>query len=210
MIRMAIQVVLIDEAQDRRDVNEIARIDRAGLCAEALGLSLAEGKEISGGIQRVLAGAQVAEWQEAQRTCPECGRRGPCGAAKLATYSTWIPRTAKIGLGTMELEFYDYVTPEGAAEIVSHPDDPRAREMRDRLLNDLIPNELRERLPGALGEAQELSKRAYLFVEHQVLDPNSGEPVRELLGRLGCSLPSRPTERNSGPCGLAARPVPSI
>jgi hypothetical protein len=75
MIRMAIQVVLIDEAEDRRDVHEIARIDRAGLCAEALGLSLAEGKEISGGIQRVLAGAQVAEWQEAQRTCPDCGRR---------------------------------------------------------------------------------------------------------------------------------------
>jgi hypothetical protein len=44
MIRMAIQVVLIDEAEDRRDVHEIARIDRAGLCAEALGLSLAEAR----------------------------------------------------------------------------------------------------------------------------------------------------------------------
>jgi DNA-directed RNA polymerase subunit RPC12/RpoP len=75
MIRMAIQVVLIDEAEDRRDVHEIARIDRAGLCAEALGLSLAEGKESSGGIQRILAGAQVNEWQEANRICPECGRR---------------------------------------------------------------------------------------------------------------------------------------
>jgi hypothetical protein len=75
MIRMAIQVVLIDEAEDRRDVHEIVRIERAALCAEGLGLSLAEGKEISGGIQRVLAGAQVAEWQEAQRICPECGRR---------------------------------------------------------------------------------------------------------------------------------------
>jgi hypothetical protein len=64
MIRMAVQVVLIDEAEDRRDVHQIARIDRAGLCAEALGLSLAEGKEISGGIQQVLAGAQVAQWQE--------------------------------------------------------------------------------------------------------------------------------------------------
>ena len=52
MIRMAIQVVLIDEAQDRRGVHEIARIDRAGLCAEALGLSLAEGKGISRGRRR--------------------------------------------------------------------------------------------------------------------------------------------------------------
>jgi DNA-directed RNA polymerase subunit RPC12/RpoP len=75
MIRMAIQVVLIDEAEDRRDVHEIVRIERAALCAEGLGLSLAEGKAISGGIQQVLAGAQVAEWQEAQRTCPDCGRR---------------------------------------------------------------------------------------------------------------------------------------
>jgi hypothetical protein len=64
-------------------------------------------------------------------------------SAKLATYSTWIPRTAEIEPGTMELEFYDYATPEGAVEMVSHPDDPRAREMRDRLLHDLIPNELR-------------------------------------------------------------------
>jgi hypothetical protein len=38
-------------------------------------LSLAEGKKISSGIQQVLAGAQVAEWQEAQRSCPNCGRR---------------------------------------------------------------------------------------------------------------------------------------
>ena len=75
MIRMAIQVVLIDEAADRRDVHEIIRTDRGALCPEGLGLSLAEGKEISSGIQQVLAGAQVAEWQEAQRRCPECGRR---------------------------------------------------------------------------------------------------------------------------------------
>ena len=94
-------------------------------------------------------------------------------------------RTAEIEPGTMELEFYDYATPEGTAEMVSHPDDPRAGEMRDRLLNDLIPNELREKLPGALGEAQELSKKAFLFVEHQVLDPTSGEPVRDLLRKLG-------------------------
>jgi len=106
-------------------------------------------------------------------------------SAKLATYSTWLPRTAEIQPGTMELEFYDYATPEGGAEMVSHPRDPRAREMRDRLLHDLIPNELRETLPGDLGQAQELSKRAYLFVEHQVLDPNSGESVRDLLRKLG-------------------------
>jgi arylsulfatase A-like enzyme len=106
-------------------------------------------------------------------------------AAKLATYSSWRPETGEIEPATMELEFYDYGTEHGAAEMVSHPDDPRARGMLDSLLHDLIPNELRERLPDALGEAQELSKRAYLFVEKQVLDPNSGESARDLLSGLG-------------------------
>jgi hypothetical protein len=75
MIRMAIQVVLVDEASDRRDVHEIVRIDRGQLCPEALGLSLEEAKAITGGIQQVLAGAQVAEWHADQRACPDCGRR---------------------------------------------------------------------------------------------------------------------------------------
>lgn len=75
MIRMAIQVVLVDEAGDRRDVHEIVRIDRGRLCPEALGLSLEEAKAITGGIQQVLAGAQVAEWHADQRACPDCGRR---------------------------------------------------------------------------------------------------------------------------------------
>jgi arylsulfatase A-like enzyme len=106
-------------------------------------------------------------------------------SAKLATYSTWTPRTGKIEPETMELEFYDYGTPEGAAEMVSDPDDRRARVMLNMLLKNFIPNELRERLPGALGAAQELSKGAYLFVEEQVLDPNSSGSVRGLLRSLG-------------------------
>jgi hypothetical protein len=49
MIRMAIQVVLVDEAGDRRDVHEIVRIDRGRLCPEALGLSLEACPSQSGG-----------------------------------------------------------------------------------------------------------------------------------------------------------------
>ena len=74
MIRMAIQVVLVDEAGGP-DVYEIVRIDRDELGPETLGLSLAEAKQITGGIQQVLAGMQVAEWQRGQRACPGCGRR---------------------------------------------------------------------------------------------------------------------------------------
>jgi hypothetical protein len=75
MIRMAIQVVFIDDESDQRDVHEIARIDRDRLCPAALGLSLAEAKEITGGIQQALVGVQVAEWQADQRTCTDCGNR---------------------------------------------------------------------------------------------------------------------------------------
>jgi hypothetical protein len=75
MIRMAIQVVLVDETGGRQEVHEIVRIDRGRLCPETLGLSLTEAKAITGGIQQVLAGAQVMEWQEDQRACPDCGRR---------------------------------------------------------------------------------------------------------------------------------------
>ena len=75
MIRMAIQVVFIDDAADRRDVHEIIGIDRDRLCPEALGLSLAEAKAITAGIQQVLADVQVAEWQADQRACPDCRSR---------------------------------------------------------------------------------------------------------------------------------------
>ena len=75
MIRMAIQVVFIDDAAGRRDVHKIAGIDRDRLCPAGLGLSLAEAKEITGGIQQILAGVQVAEWQADQRACPDCGNR---------------------------------------------------------------------------------------------------------------------------------------
>jgi hypothetical protein len=37
MIRMAIQVVFIDDANDRRDVHEIVGIDRGLLCPAGLG-----------------------------------------------------------------------------------------------------------------------------------------------------------------------------
>jgi hypothetical protein len=72
MIRMAIQVVFIDDANGRRDVHEIIGIDRDRLCPAGLGLSLAEAKEITAGIQQVLTDVQVAEWQADQRACPGC------------------------------------------------------------------------------------------------------------------------------------------
>ena len=75
MIRMSIQVVLTDEAEGRPEVQEVVRIDRDQLGPETLGLCLAEAKQITSGIQQVLGGAQVAQWQQDQRACPHCGHR---------------------------------------------------------------------------------------------------------------------------------------
>jgi hypothetical protein len=64
MIRMAIQVVFIDDESDQRDVHEIARIDRDRLCPAALGLSLAEAKEITGGNKKSPQQAAGYWWKQ--------------------------------------------------------------------------------------------------------------------------------------------------
>jgi hypothetical protein len=106
-------------------------------------------------------------------------------AAKLATYASWTPRTGEIEPETLELEYYDYGTPGGAAELANTPDAPEAQQMLGTLMKDLIPNELRAPLPGALGAAQALSKLAYLLVEEKVLDPNAGASIRDQIADLG-------------------------
>lgn len=75
MIRMAIQVVFLDDAGEQQGVHEVVEIDRDRLCPAALGLSLAEAKQITGGIQQVLASVQITEWQADHRACPDCCKR---------------------------------------------------------------------------------------------------------------------------------------
>jgi hypothetical protein len=106
-------------------------------------------------------------------------------SAKLGTYANWLSETAQIVPGTMELEFYDYGTAEGAAELANTPDDPRAQRMLGLLLNRLIPDELQERLPGALGLVQDISREAYLLLAQQVLTPDTSTSARTALRDLG-------------------------
>lgn len=86
---------------------------------------------------------------------------------KLGVYTKWTPLTAKIIPSSIELEFYDYSTTQGQLEldnlVVSNPSDPRIQSMEQQLLNDLVPNELQETLPGTLGVVQEASKLAHLL-----------------------------------------------
>jgi len=75
MIRMSIQVVFFDDAGEQQAVHKVVGIDRDRMCPAGLGLSLAEAKQITGGIQQVLTGVQVAEWQADHRACPDCSQQ---------------------------------------------------------------------------------------------------------------------------------------
>jgi arylsulfatase A-like enzyme len=85
---------------------------------------------------------------------------------KLDVYSKWVPLTSHIIRPSIELEFYDYSTTDGKLELdnlaYSKPDDPRIQSMARHLLNDIVPNELQEPLPGRLRLAQQASKFAHL------------------------------------------------
>src|SRR3712207_6965379 len=56
-------------------------------------------------------------------------------SAKLATYSTWTPRTGQIEPGTVELEFYDYETPQGVAELANNPEDRKSTRLNSSHAN---------------------------------------------------------------------------
>jgi uncharacterized sulfatase len=82
--------------------------------------------------------------------------------AKLGTYAHWKSGTADIDTSSLETEFYDYSTAAGQAELDSMPDDPRAGVLLDRLLNHIIPNELRATLPGTFANVQFTAMEEYL------------------------------------------------
>ena len=108
---------------------------------------------------------------------------------KLGLYAKWHPLSAQIINPSIELEFYDYSTTKGQLELENRSDDPRARAMKRELLNNLLPNELQQKLPGALGAQQELSKVAHLafreFVQLQQPGVWMKGGLRSLLGMGG-------------------------
>lgn len=83
--------------------------------------------------------------------------------AKLGVYAHWLPATTTIDMSSIEIEFYDYKTPGGLAELDNIPNDPRARAMLQRLLNDIIPNELQAPLPSSFSRAQTVARDKYLI-----------------------------------------------
>jgi uncharacterized sulfatase len=93
---------------------------------------------------------------------------------KLGVYAKWIPLTSRIIQSSIELEFYDLSTTRGQLELDNTASsDPRVPEMVQHLLNDLIPNELQQPLPGTL-RLEQLGSRFFhlLFMEIIALQPS--------------------------------------
>ena len=82
--------------------------------------------------------------------------------AKLCTYSHWALGTARPQVNGMELEFYDYATSAGQAEMQSTPDDPRAKALAKKLFSQYVPQEMQAPLPPPLGTSSRRALEAYI------------------------------------------------
>jgi arylsulfatase A-like enzyme len=67
---------------------------------------------------------------------------------KVGVYADWKPLSVNIDPTTVQLEFYDYSTKAGQLELNSRPNDPRAQQGYEALINNYLPNELAAPLPG--------------------------------------------------------------
>ena len=116
---------------------------------------------------------------------------------KTGVYSDWLPLTTHIDPATVQLEFYDYSTEAGQLELISNPNDPRAKMEYDALVSNYIPNELAAPLPGSPLDPNSLrfqqlkSEAAHLLYRDFIKDqPNptwqpGGGGLRKFLGYGG-------------------------
>jgi len=102
-------------------------------------------------------------------------------------YAKWVPLTSQIIPTSKELEFYDYSTTNGKLELDNTAgSERRVNGMVQQLLNEIVPGELQERLPGNLGLAQQASKVAHLvFGEFIQLQPSGAWKNGGLQSLLG-------------------------
>lgn len=69
--------------------------------------------------------------------------------SKLGVYASWKPLSTTIDPSTVQLEFYDYASLAGRLELDNRPNDYHAEQGYEELINNLIPNELQQHLPGS-------------------------------------------------------------
>ena len=108
---------------------------------------------------------------------------------KLGVYSDWIPLTSQIIPDSVDLEYYDYRTEQGRLEldnIAKTTGRVRAQAAYEKLVNEILPNELQKPLPPPLRAAQEASKEAHLAYRELMAHKPSGDWKRgDLISVLG-------------------------
>jgi hypothetical protein len=165
----------LDDGQSRRDIRQQARYDFD-----------VEIRESSGPAIRVYATDETAPNYFNFNVAPTHVLGLRAEESKLGVYTEWVPLTSHIIRPSIELEFYDYSTSRGQLELDSTPDAPGVRAMVRELLNNILPNDLQQRLPGRLGAQQQLAKIAHLaYREFIQLQPDSSWQnggLQKLLG----------------------------
>jgi hypothetical protein len=72
-MRMKVQIT-VESGEGESEMVEVARLERASLRPDTLGLSLAEARSILAGLEQTMAQRQVAEFIAQAQRCPRCGR----------------------------------------------------------------------------------------------------------------------------------------
>src|SRR5207253_3116595 len=76
-MRMTVQIT-VESGGGESETLEVARLERASLRPDTLGLSLAEARAILAGLEQTFVERQAAEFIDQAQRCPRCGRRLPC------------------------------------------------------------------------------------------------------------------------------------
>ena len=106
--------------------------------------------------------------------------------AKLVTYTHWLPGTTRPIPSSLQLEYYDYATPEGRAETRSHPHDPRAKVMTHKLFTQYVPQQMEAPLPPPLKSTVAKARASYIRFEAQFNVLNLVKLLQD--GKLGTLL----------------------
>jgi len=85
---MRFLIHLVAESEAGQRVQEIACLERNEPRLENIGLSLREAKQLLAAIQTMIVEQQVADYLEAQRPCPHCGRIRGLKSSHTVTFQT--------------------------------------------------------------------------------------------------------------------------
>jgi arylsulfatase A-like enzyme len=82
--------------------------------------------------------------------------------SKLGVYADWLPHTATIDPDSIEIEYYDYEAAGDTLELDNLGETEASMALLDRLLNEYVPQQMQQPLPGSMQEASDEAKRSYI------------------------------------------------